>query len=95
VIVNQDLSVPEAPEVFGIGDLAAVVSAGKPVPGVAPAAAQEGYHAARNIIRAIRGEAVKPFRYHDKGTLASIGHGAAVQTSGESGCRASSLGSRG
>jgi NADH dehydrogenase len=48
------------------------------VPGVAPAAAQEGHHAGHNIIHIIRGEAVKPFRYRDKGTLASIGRGAAV-----------------
>jgi NADH dehydrogenase len=78
VLVNQDLSVPKAPNVFVIGDLAAVTSEGKPVPGVGPAATQEGHHAARNIIRTIRGEAVKPFRYLDKGTLASIGRGAAV-----------------
>ena len=78
VLVNQDLSVPKAPDVFVIGDLATIESEGEPVPGVAPAAAQEGYHAARNIIRMIRGESVKPFRYVDKGTLASIGRGAAV-----------------
>jgi len=78
VLVNQDLSVPNAPDVFVIGDLAAVTSEGKSVPGVAPAAAQEGHHAARNVIRVIRGEGVKPFRYRDKGTLASIGRGAAV-----------------
>jgi NADH:ubiquinone reductase (H+-translocating) len=57
VLVNQDLSIPKAPDVFVIGDLAAVTSDGKPVPGVAPAAAQEGLHAARKIIRTIRGEA--------------------------------------
>ena len=93
VLVKQDLSVPKAPDVFVIGDLAAITSDGKLVyrslychgscssrlsPGVAPAAAQEGLHAARNIIRIIRGESVKPFRYLDKGTLASIGRGAAV-----------------
>ncbi|MGA8569365.1 MAG: FAD-dependent oxidoreductase [Candidatus Binataceae bacterium] len=78
VLVKQDLSVPKAPDVFVIGDLAAITSDGKLVPGVAPAAAQEGLHAARNIIRIIRGESVKPFRYLDKGTLASIRRGAAV-----------------
>ncbi|MGA7763958.1 MAG: FAD-dependent oxidoreductase [Candidatus Binataceae bacterium] len=72
VLVKQDLSVPKEPDVFVIGDLAAITSDGKLVPGVAPAAAQEGLHAARNIIRIIRGESVKPFRYLDKGTLASI-----------------------
>jgi NADH:ubiquinone reductase (H+-translocating) len=88
VRVNQDLSVPKAPDVFVIGDLAAITSEGKPVPGVAPAAAQEGHHAARNVIRVIRvirGEGVKPFRYRDKGTLASIGRGAAVADLGRIG----------
>jgi NADH dehydrogenase len=78
VLVNQDLSVPNAPDVYVIGDLAAVTSEGKPVPGVGPAAIQEGHHAALNIIHTIRGEAAQPFRYLDKGTLASIGRGAAV-----------------
>lgn len=79
MIVNADLSVPGAPEVFVIGDLALILgSDGRPVPGLAPAAMQEGRHAARNVIRAIRGERLKPFSYIDKGTLATIGRGAAV-----------------
>jgi NADH:ubiquinone reductase (H+-translocating) len=78
VVVNQDLSVPGAPDVFVVGDLAAVTSNGKPVPGVAPAAMQEGRHAARNIGRIIRGEAVAPFHYVDKGSLATVGRGCAV-----------------
>ncbi|MBV8358557.1 MAG: cytochrome d ubiquinol oxidase subunit II [Deltaproteobacteria bacterium] len=78
VIVNQDLSVPNVPDVFVIGDLAAVSSDGKPVPGVAPAAMQEGRHVARSISNIIRGEAVEPFHYVDKGTVASIGRAAAV-----------------
>ena len=79
VIVNADLSVPGAPEVFVIGDLALILgSDGRPVPGLAQAAMQEGRHAARNVIRAIRGERLKPFSYIDKGTLATIGRGAAV-----------------
>lgn len=79
VIVNPDLSVPGAPEVFVIGDLALILGSDRrPVPGLAPAAMQEGRHAARNVIRAIRGERLKPFSYIDKGTLATIGRGAAV-----------------
>jgi NADH dehydrogenase len=78
VVVSQDLSVPKMPHVFVIGDLAAITSAGKPVPGVAAAAMQEGRHVARNIAHIIRGEAVEPFHYVDKGTLASIGRAAAV-----------------
>lgn len=75
VEVNDDLSVPGHPEVLVIGDLAALK---KPVPGVAPAAIQEGIHAARNIERMIRGERARPFRYRDKGSLATIGRAAAV-----------------
>ncbi|MHB8380764.1 MAG: NAD(P)/FAD-dependent oxidoreductase [Candidatus Binataceae bacterium] len=78
VRVNQDLSVPGADSVFVIGDLAAINSDGKPVPGVSPAAIQEGRHAAANIARAIRGEPPIAFRYRDKGTLATIGRAAAV-----------------
>lgn len=48
------------------------------VPGVAPAAVQEGRHAARNIVRSLRGEAHVPFRYADRGSLATIGRAAAV-----------------
>jgi NADH:ubiquinone reductase (H+-translocating) len=78
VIVNQDLSVPGAEGVFVIGDLASIKSDGKPVPGLSPAAMQEGRHAAKNIVRLIRGEPTLPFHYRDKGTLATIGKAAAV-----------------
>ena len=78
VIVNQDLSVPGAGGVFVIGDLASISSDGKPVPGLAPAATQEGRHAAKNIMRSIRAKPTIPFHYRDKGTLATIGKAAAV-----------------
>jgi NADH:ubiquinone reductase (H+-translocating) len=78
VIVNQDLSVPDADGVFVIGDLASINSDGKPVPGLSPAAIQEGRHAAKNIMRSMRGEPTLPFHYRDKGTLATIGKAAAV-----------------
>jgi NADH dehydrogenase len=74
VMVNDDLTVPNHPEVFVIGDLATLKN---PVPGVAPAAIQEGTHAARNIQRLIRGQKTLPFRYRDKGSLATIGRAAA------------------
>lgn len=61
-----------------IGDLASISSDGKPVPGLSPAAIQEGRHAAKNIMRLIRGEPTLPFTYFDKGTLATIGKAAAV-----------------
>jgi NADH dehydrogenase len=78
VIVNQDLSVASADGVFVIGDLASISSDGKPVPGLSPAAMQEGRHAAKNIMRTIRGVPTIPFHYRDKGTLATIGKAAAV-----------------
>jgi NADH dehydrogenase len=78
VLVRPDLTVPGAPEVFVIGDLAALEQDGEAVPGVAPAAIQEGRHAAANILRAIRGEPYVPFRYRDCGTLATVGRAAAV-----------------
>ena len=78
VIVNQDLSVPDTDGVFVIGDLASINSDGKPVPGLSPAAMQEGRHAAKNIMRSMRGEPTLPFHYRDKGTLATIGKAAAV-----------------
>jgi len=78
VLVGPDLTVPGHPEVFVIGDAAALEDRGKPVPGVAPAAMQEGRHAARNIRRAVAGRPLLPFHYVDKGTLATIGRAAAV-----------------
>ncbi len=79
VIVNPDLTVPGHPEVFVIGDLAAVAGpGGRPLPGLAPVAIQEGEYAARAVERAVRGAASEPFRYRDKGTMATIGRNAAV-----------------
>lgn len=79
VLVEPDLSVPGHAEVFVIGDLAAVKNAdGSFVPGVAPAAIQEGTHTAKNIARMIDGQPLLPFRYHDKGSLATIGRAAGV-----------------
>ncbi|AMV40542.1 NAD(P)/FAD-dependent oxidoreductase [Planctomyces sp. SH-PL62] len=78
VMVQPDLTIPGHPEVYVIGDLAHLEQDGKPVPGVAPAAAQMGKHAAANIIRTFRGQPTEPFRYVDKGSMATIGRGAAV-----------------
>jgi len=62
-----------------IGDLAAFShQTGKPLPGVAPVAIQQGRHAARNILRALEGKPSQPFHYFDKGNLATIGRAAAV-----------------
>ncbi|HZE96984.1 MAG TPA: NAD(P)/FAD-dependent oxidoreductase [Planctomycetota bacterium] len=78
VEINPDLSIPGHPEIQVIGDLAALKQDGKLLPGVAPAAMQQGRHAALNIARAVRGEPALPFVYKDKGSLAVIGRGAGV-----------------
>jgi NADH:quinone reductase (non-electrogenic) len=79
VLVAPDLSVPNHPEVFIIGDLACFLhQTGKPLPGVAPAAIQQGRHAARNILRDLKAQPRRPFHYLDKGNLATIGRAAAV-----------------
>ncbi len=78
VLVAPDLSLPGQPEVFVIGDLAAISCAGRPVPGVSPAAKQMGRTAARNILLRTRQQAGMNFRYRDFGSLATIGRKAAV-----------------
>ncbi|HET7711763.1 MAG TPA: NAD(P)/FAD-dependent oxidoreductase [Thermoanaerobaculia bacterium] len=79
VVVSSALTVPGHDNVFVIGDIAAAArDDGSIVPGVAPAAIQEGIHTARNIERALAGEPLVPFRYRDKGSLATIGRAAAV-----------------
>lgn len=83
VIVREDLSVPGHPELFVAGDLAAVKRAdGSLVPGVAPAAMQEGRHAAQNALRNINGETTKLFHYYNKGDLATIGRNRAIAVFG-------------
>lgn len=83
VPVLPDLSVEGHPEIFVIGDLAACAMGGaRFVPGVAPAAMQMGRHAARNVERALRGEATRAFHYVDKGELATIGRHKAVANFG-------------
>ncbi|MGA9780067.1 MAG: NAD(P)/FAD-dependent oxidoreductase [Verrucomicrobiia bacterium] len=83
VKVNPDLSVPGYPEMFAIGDLALMIGKdGKPVPGICPAAMQMGRHVARAIEMELNADASPsprpPFKYWDKGTMATIGRSAAV-----------------
>jgi NADH dehydrogenase len=78
VIVEPDLTVPGHPEIAVIGDLAAFAHDGAPLPGVAPVAVQQGEHAARNIVRALRGLPRRRFRYRNLGNMATIGRGSAV-----------------
>ena len=76
--VSPDLSVPGHPNIFVVGDLATLVQDGRLIPGVGPAAIQEGRAAARNILRELRREPRKPFRYFNKGDLATIGRSRAI-----------------
>jgi NADH dehydrogenase len=78
VKVEKDLSIPGHPEVFVAGDQVYFEQEGKPLPGQAPAAMQQGRHAAANILRLSRGEKTEPFRYFDKGQMATIGRSRAV-----------------
>ena len=78
VIVEPDLSIPGHPEVFVVGDMAAATSGGAPVPGVAPAANQGGEHVARCVRATLAGQPRTPFRYVNKGELATIGRHRAV-----------------
>jgi NADH dehydrogenase len=83
VAVNPDCSVGNRPDIFVIGDLASLKGAdGKPLPGLAPVAMQQGQYLAAVIARRIRGEAPSgPFKYWDKGTMATIGRAKAVAES--------------
>jgi len=78
--VEPDLSAPGHPEIFAIGDTAATHDAsGKPLPGVAPVAKQQGHYVGKLIGRRQKGmQRVQPFRYRDYGNLATIGRKAAV-----------------
>jgi NADH dehydrogenase len=79
VLINPDLSVPGHPEIFVIGDMASLKDArGRPLPGVAQVAMQQGAWAAANIVRAIEGKPARAFRYRDLGNMATIGRNSAV-----------------
>jgi NADH dehydrogenase len=80
VKVQPDLTIPNYPDIYVVGDLAAAMdAAGKPLPGLAQVAMQGGAYAARSIVRKVNGEPPLPgFQYFDKGSLAVIGRAAAV-----------------
>lgn len=79
VVVEPDLSVPGHPNIFVVGDLANFSHQnGKPLPGVAPVAMQEGQYVAALIQQRLKGSTLIPFRYFDRGNLAVIGRNAAV-----------------
>jgi NADH dehydrogenase len=81
VRVEPTLRVVGEEDVFAAGDIALVEGAER-LPQVAQSAMQEGAHAAENVVRALRGEALVPFRYRDKGSLATIGRSRAVAVIG-------------
>jgi NADH:ubiquinone reductase (H+-translocating) len=80
ITVATDCSIPGHPEVFAIGDNARLVPEGQkdPLPGLASVAMQQGPHVAKNLARSLRGEPREPFRYVDKGIMATIGRSRAV-----------------
>jgi NADH dehydrogenase len=79
VVVANDCSVPGHPEILVIGDLAHFNdAAGKPLPGVAQVAIQQGRYVAKLIEARLRGQSLPPFAYKDLGSLATIGRNAAV-----------------
>ncbi|HEX6493156.1 MAG TPA: NAD(P)/FAD-dependent oxidoreductase [Candidatus Dormibacteraeota bacterium] len=79
VAVGPTLQLPGHPEVFVIGDLAKVLDGrGRPLPQLAPVAMQEAKHVAGSIARSLHGQAPGPFRYRDKGTMATIGRNAGI-----------------
>jgi NADH dehydrogenase len=83
VRIQPDLTVQDHPEIFVIGDTASLDQDGRPLPGVAQVAMQQGHFAGRSILRKVTGESpLPPFRYFDKGNLAVVGKNFAVLQSG-------------
>jgi NADH dehydrogenase len=83
VLVEADLSIPGHPEAFVVGDLAAFLHQdGGPLPGIAPVAMQQGRAVAENVWRRLNRQPTVPFRYRDKGYMATIGRAAAVAVIG-------------
>jgi len=79
ILVEPDLSLPNHPEIFAIGDLANYPhQTGRPLPGVAPVAMQQGQYVAKLLQSRIEGKPLPPFRYKDRGSMAIVGRGSAV-----------------
>ena len=79
ISVQTDLTLPNHPNIFVIGDMALAHGPdGKPFPGIAPVAMQQGRFVADTLGKRFRGQAIGSFRYSDKGTMATIGRGSAV-----------------
>jgi NADH dehydrogenase len=83
VRIKQDLTAPEHPEILVIGDTASLDQDGRPLPGVAQVAMQQGAYAGKSIFRRVTGKSPLPsFRYFDKGNLAVVGKNFAILQSG-------------
>jgi NADH dehydrogenase len=84
VRIQKDLTVPNHPEIFIVGDTASLDQDGKPLPGVAQVAMQQGRYAGKMIRARIKGSSTPgPFRYFDKGNMAVVGKGFAVLQNGK------------
>ena len=84
VRIQNDLTVPGHPNIYVLGDTASLEQDGKPLPGVAQVAIQQGHYAGRRIARSLLGRpSPKPFRYFDKGNMAVIGAGFAILQAGK------------
>jgi NADH dehydrogenase len=82
--VEPDLTIPGYHRAFAVGDIASFkYQTGAPLPGVSPVAMQMGVHAAHNIIRDLTGKPYKPFKYFDKGIMATIGRSRAIALIGK------------
>lgn len=79
ILVQNDLSIPQHPHIFAAGDLALLLDKeGKNIPGMAPAAIQQGRCIAKNILKELEGKERKAFQYWDKGQMATIGRSHAI-----------------
>jgi NADH:ubiquinone reductase (H+-translocating) len=83
ILVEKDLSIPNHPKVFAVGDIVTFMQDEKPLPGVAPVAIQMGQCVAKSIRNSLRGETSERFHYTDRGMLATIGRSAAVGSFGK------------
>src|SRR6185436_7915569 len=78
IAVGPDLSIQDHPDVYALGDIAAITDEDGVLPQLGSVALQCGEHAGETIAHRIAGKKTKPFKYKDKGTMATIGRGAAV-----------------
>ncbi|MBL9002659.1 MAG: NAD(P)/FAD-dependent oxidoreductase [Myxococcales bacterium] len=79
VLVQADLTLPNHPSVFAVGDMTSFLhQGGSPLPGTSPVAMQQARHVAHNVMASLRGQPMLPFQYVDKGSMATIGRAAAV-----------------